>query len=119
MTNAPNYTVTGSRLRDGLHSGFLNVVIVADPAKLTDYEMGALADYIAFLALAQPRSLDDCAALPSILNLLAPHCANAAAEISSGDIGYLRALYRMTPDATLRGQKDEIAYQMRKTLDGR
>jgi hypothetical protein len=117
MTNAPNYTVTGSRLSNGLHSGYLNILIVADPTKLADYEMGAMADYISFLALTEPGSLDGCAPLPSILNLLGAHCANVTGEISNSDLGYLRALYRMTPDATLAGQKSEIAYQMKKAMD--
>jgi hypothetical protein len=111
---------TGSRLHDGLHSGLNHVIIVANPNKLSDQEIGSLADYIAMLALAEPRSLDDCETLPSILNLLAPGCVGAAqaAAISDADLGYLRGLYHMTADATLRGQQDEIAYQMKQTVGG-
>jgi hypothetical protein len=58
MTDMPPSAVTGSRLNNGLHSGFLNVVIVAEPGKLSDQEAGALADYISVLALSQPGSLD-------------------------------------------------------------
>ena len=120
--NCPNnYEVTGSRLNSGLRSGLHHAIIVADPVKLVRYEIGTLADYIAMLVLAQPRALDDCVPLPSILNLLAPGCAAAAAiqAIGDSDIGYLRGIYHMTADGTLRDQKDEIAYQMKQTLDGR
>jgi hypothetical protein len=121
MLEAPQAVVTGSRLTNGLHSGFLNVIVVADRGKLVDQEIGALADYIAVLTLSQPGSLDDCAPLPSILNLLAQGCAGAAAarEISAADEDYLRGLYRMTPDALLQAQRGEIAYQMKQTMEGR
>jgi hypothetical protein len=121
ITDVPPAAVTGSRLTDGLHSGFLNVIIVADPNKLVDHEVGALADYIAFVALAQPGSLDDCSLLPSILNLLARDCTGAAAtrEISEADTDYLHGLYHITPDALLVAQKGEIAYRMKQTLGGR
>jgi hypothetical protein len=118
VTDVPPSAVTGSRLTNGLHSGFLNVIIVADRGKLLDREIGAVTDYISVLALSQPGSLDDCAALPSILNLLASACAAAPAAISAADENYLRGLYRMTPDALLSAQRGEIAYQMKKSLDG-
>jgi hypothetical protein len=112
--------VTGSRVRDGLHSGLNHVIIVADPTKLTDQEIGALADYVTMLALAQPRSLDACEALPSILNLLAKDCAGTqTVALSDSDLGYLRGLYHMAADGTWVGQKADIAYQMKKVLDGR
>jgi hypothetical protein len=111
--------VTGSRLTNGLHSGFLNIIIVADRNKLLDREIGALADYIAFLILAQPGSQDDCQPLPTILNLMVPGCGTAPArEISEADLDYLRGLYHMTPDALLAAQKGEIAYQMKQTMRG-
>jgi hypothetical protein len=121
IMDAPQAAVTGSRLTNGLHSGFLNVIVVADRGKLVDQEIGALADYIAVLVLSQPGSLDDCAPLPSILNLLAPGCAGAASarEVSAADADYLRGLYRMTPDALLQAQRGEIAYQMKQTMEGR
>jgi hypothetical protein len=119
ITDVLPAAVMGSRLSNGLHSGFLNVIVVADPNKLVDYEVGALADYIAFLVLAQPGSLDDCSPLPSIRNLMVPGCAAAAQEVSRIDIGYLRGLYHMTPDALLQAQRGEIAYQIKQTMGER
>lgn len=111
--------VTGSRVRDGLHSGLNHVIIIADPGKLADQEIGAVADYIAMLVLAEPRSLDACEALPSILNLLARDCAVPVTGLSGGDLGYLRGLYHMSADGTFGLQKSEIAYQMKQTMEGR
>jgi hypothetical protein len=108
--------VSGGRLGDGLASGFFNVLIVAEPAKLFDHEVGSLADYVAMLALSQPSSLDSCQEMASISNLLAPNCTSAGEHITDGDLAYLRALYKMTDTATLGVQRGEMRYQMEKTL---
>jgi hypothetical protein len=111
--------VTGGRLKDGLRTVFRHVFIVADPTRLTDYEVGTLADYIGMLALSQLNSLDVCQQqLPSIINLLAKDCAGAPSQLSEGDLGYLRGLYSMSADGNLKTQQDGIAYQMKQTLKG-
>src|SRR5438067_5223096 len=87
--NLPNATVknvTGNRLGDGLSSASYYIIIVTEPAKLADFEMGTLADYIAVLSLSQPASLDGCEALPSITNLLSPGCNSIARTITDGDL---------------------------------
>jgi len=93
--------------------------IVADPTKLAYYEVGALADYIALLALSQLVSLDICQALSSIVNLLAPGCAQKPNALTDNDLAYLRGLYKMGPGRTARVQQDEIAYQMEQALKGK
>ena len=119
MPFATARNVSGSRLGDGLSSAFANVLIVAEPAKLLDYEIGALADYIAMLALSQPASLDTCQEMPSISNLLVPGCTSAAPSITDGDLAYLKGLYKMTATANLRVQREEVRYQMSKDLEKR
>jgi hypothetical protein len=108
--------VSGSRINNGLTSGFFNVLIVAEPTKLLDYEVGSLADYISMLALSQPASLDSCLELPSISNMLAPGCASVSSRITDGDLAYLHALYKMPDGTSLTVQRDEIMYRMKKTL---
>ena len=107
---------SGSRLGSGYDSGFKNVLIVAEPGKLFDYEVGSLADYITMLALSQPASLDSCQDLSSISNLLAKGCASAAPKISDGDLAYLQGLYSAPDGYSLTGQRDAMEYQMKKTL---
>lgn len=119
LPNAHAAAVTGTRLGDGLQSGLYNVVIVANPTKLTDYEMGSLGDYIAMLALSQIGSLDSCAPLPSIVNMLASGCDPRTGALTDNDKAYLGGLYRMSPDGAPRVQQDEIAYQMEKSLLGK
>jgi hypothetical protein len=107
---------SGSRVNNGLSNGFFNILIVVEPAKLLDYEIGSLADYVTMLALSQPASLDSCQQLPSISNMLAKGCGSVPSRITDGDLAYLRALYK-TPDGTsLEIQSDEIRFEMQKTL---
>lgn len=119
MPNAHGRNVTGSRLGDGTRSVLDQILIVADPAKLADYEIGALADYIALLALTQLDSLDTCQQLPSIVNLLSQGCAQKPNALTENDLAYLRGLYKMGPDHTSRIQQDEIAWQMEQSLNGK
>lgn len=115
LSNAHAASVTGNRLGNGLRSGLYNVVIVADPTKLTDDEMGTLSDYIAMLALAQVNIPDTCQPLASILNLLAGNCPKANA-LTDNDLGYLTALYKMSPDRTVQVQREEMTFQMQRAL---
>ena len=50
-----------------MSSDLYHVIIVVEPARLEDYEIGTLADYIALLALTQMSSLDACQPLASIV----------------------------------------------------
>jgi hypothetical protein len=111
--------VTGSRLEDGVRSTFYHVLIVANPDDLKDYEMGALGDYIAMLALSQLDSLDSCQQLPSIVNMLAKSCASKTEVLTENDTAYLRGLYSSSPDGNLNLQEDAIAYQMGQASLGR
>jgi hypothetical protein len=107
---------TGSRAVDGLNSGFFNIVIVADPSKLPDYEIGTLGDYVAMMALSQPASLDRCQDLPSISNLLAKGCTAIPSWITDGDLAFLKGLYNTPSGYSMTAQRSEMQYQMKKTL---
>ncbi len=117
VPHASAVSTTGSRLGDGIRSALYHVLIVANPDKLVDYEIGALADHIAMLALSQQAPQEGCQPLPSILDLLSPGCAPVKA-MTGGDIAYLSALYKMGAADTLQRQRDEMALQMAKDLGG-
>jgi hypothetical protein len=117
--DAKSYAVSGSRLGDGLSSGFHHVIIAIEPNKLASYEIGTLADYIAVLALTQLKSLDICQPLPSIVNMLAQGCSNNPNALTENDVAYLKGLYRMSADKNLGTQTDEVAYRMEQELKGR
>lgn len=110
---AQKVNVEGSMLGDRTHSLLDHVVIVADPGKLTDYELGAVSDYIAMLALAQLPASDGCQPLPSILDLLKQGCAKVEG-LTENDRAYLRGLYRMPADLDVSLQRDAIVNEMIK-----
>jgi hypothetical protein len=111
---------TGGRLGDGLRSSLYHVLIVADPSKLGDFEMGIIGDYIALVALSQPAAPNACTDLPSILNVTTKGChADAPAKmLTAGDKAYLGALYKTTLGANLRVQRGEISVEMKNVLAG-
>jgi hypothetical protein len=117
MPNARVTNVTGSRLGDGTSSEFNHVVIVVEPAKLLEYELGTLSDYIALLALVQSQPPDNCQELPTILNLLVAGCTPPKA-LTNVDLAYLRALYKVTASTSFYGQRGEMIYQMAHSLTG-
>jgi hypothetical protein len=121
-TNGRDLNLTasdGRRTGDSVHSTYLSGVVVADPNKLVDYEIGTLADHIAMLALAQPANMDVCQELPSILDMTNPTCRKdkPVKALTAADTGYLQGLYKtLQAGASLRGEKDSIAYQIKQVM---
>jgi hypothetical protein len=111
-------TVTGGRLGDGMRTVLYHVIVVADPTKLVEEEIGNVADYIALVVLSQVHSLDRCQSLSSIANLLPQGCEKPSG-LTVGDMGYLRGLYHMNAEQALRGQRDFVAHQMEQAQAGR
>jgi len=107
----------GSLLGDSTRGLFDNVLIVADPGKLDNFELGAVSDYIAMLALAQIPAPATCQPLPSILNFLSPGCEARIAGLTATDRAYLRGLYRMQAGLSLALQRETIADEMSKAAD--
>jgi len=107
---------SGWRLKSGFESGIYNILVVAEPAKLLDYEIGTLADYIAMLTLSQAGSLDTCQDMPSISNLLVKGCTSVASKITDADLAYLRGLYSLPTGYSLSTQRSGIGFQMKKVL---
>jgi hypothetical protein len=103
-----------SRLTKCLRSLFTNVLIVVNAPAMEGRQIGPIADYIGMLALSQARSLDDCGALASILDLMAGACSErpSPATWTDSDIAYLTALYKVDLSTGIALEKDNIAAQM-------
>jgi hypothetical protein len=73
----------------------MNVLVIVDLSRTGAVKLGAIADYAAMLALAQPGALDRCNVLPSVTDLFAGPCAGriAADRLTPADTAYLTALY--------------------------
>ena len=111
---------TGERARDGLESAFFNVTIVVDAAKVDEYrlQMGALADYLAMVALSQTENFTPSEQLPSIPSLMTPNCGSSglANGITATDIAYLKGLYTMDAGGIPIAQRGGIAAEVEKSL---
>jgi hypothetical protein len=105
------------------HSLFLNVLIVVDAAHMGDVPVDLTADYLAMVALSQPqpRSLDGCLPLPSVLDLYAKDCAGREAPtgLSPADMAYLTGLYAADlayVQLSAQSQQSDIAGRMVKIM---
>jgi hypothetical protein len=112
----PVSTRMGSLLRPGLQSEFANVLVIADSSQTASHRLGAVADYVALLALSQSQRFETCEGVPSVANEMAAGCPDTVKPdaISASDIGFLRGVYAMDPGATLQVQEDQIAGEMLK-----
>ena len=117
--NAPDRISTGTRIPGRRVSSILNVLIVADIRQVGGHEVGTIADYITMLALSEPRSLDQCNDLPSILDLMSSECESRAKpdKLTDSDMAYLKGLYAADLGATTNAmQKQSIQTGMEGEL---
>jgi hypothetical protein len=108
----------GSRLGNDMSTELVHALILADANKVADEKIGAVADYVAVLALARWQGLEKCNALPTILNLMADGCeADRIAEAATpGDLGLLEGLYVVNPRESGAQQRATIAGRMEHEL---
>ncbi len=120
--NVPDRVSTGTTIPGRRVSSLLNVLIVADIRKVGGGEIGPVSDYITMLALSEPRSLDQCNELPSILDLMSSDCGSRAKpdKLTDSDIAYLEGLYAADLGATTNSmQKESIENGMEGELGER
>ena len=105
------------------HSKFFNVLIVVDAAHMGDVSVDLASDYLALVALSQPkpRSLDGCLVLPSVLDLYAKGCPGRETPtgLTQADKAYLTGLYAadLTVVQFQQSEQSQIAGRMVKILD--
>ncbi len=101
------------------NSAFYNVLIVADNKALHSKTLHAIADDMVMLALSQPKSLDGCYVLPSIIDRFADKpCVGRSApdELTPADTAYLSALYSADLESRKNIEQTDIASRMATTL---
>lgn len=114
--DCPNvFRVQALRVGNNIKTQFEDVTILADPTRLGDPQMGALADLVAMLALSQPQLRGGCQ--DSVLDLIANACPNPPGGFSAMDMTYLRGLYHMRGMDV--GTRDPIVSWMVKDMTGR
>jgi hypothetical protein len=112
----------GSRLGNGLSSGLAHVMIFADTRIVAGEDADAMAELLAYLALAQTPVAEVCDAADTILNLMNPACppSRRPTSLTPQDIAYLRALYSVDPTWGPQLQRGTVVLNMANRLgDGR
>ena len=115
----PNGCGDSPRFTACLVSQFSNVLIVVDSRALQGRTLGQVSEYVVMLALSQPRSLDNCMALPSILDLMVKTgCPGRDRPdgLTPADAAWLTALYASDPQAKIAGAQSDIASHMADIL---
>jgi hypothetical protein len=102
-----------SRISGGVMEMMDYVIIVIDANKTGHTTVGALADYVAMITLAQINPDAETAGAPTILNLFSEGAAQQPTQLTSWDLAYLRGLYESsdTPRTT-RQQEGQIVRRM-------
>ena len=111
---------SASRLSNGMLSGIVNVLIIADSKQVDGHSLGPIADYIAMLVLTR-TSVDGCSELASIIDLLSVGCAGRAPpdSITIADIAFLKALYSADLQMNLNIEQGDMHDRMSREVLGR
>jgi hypothetical protein len=108
----------GSRLGSDMRVDLMHTLIVADSNKVANARIGAVADYIAVLALAKWQGVERCNTMPTILNLMADGCeADMVPDAATpADLGLLKGLYSVADRESGAQQRMAIASHIETEL---
>jgi hypothetical protein len=104
----------GSRLTNLRSSLLVSALIIVDATKIKGMPIGPLSDYFAMLTLSQSKAPSACGQLPSIMDLMAPECQGRErpAQITAGDLAFLRALYSIDLETPLELEQSSLEGNM-------
>jgi hypothetical protein len=112
--NLPIVRADSTRLRSNVRRQLSRVVVVVDTRQTAGLGLGAVSDYLAFVALADVSPDADLSGFPSILNLFNPDAEHPDA-LSDWDTAFLKGLYAARLNsASSTMQYREIAGRMVK-----
>lgn len=115
MSNAPMARTSGTRLSGSTREDLTQAIIIIDARRVQGAQLAALADYVAFVALAQVNPHASTTDYPTIMNLFdgAQVRAGAPTSLTQWDQAFLDALYKAERNAaTPSHQRREIARRM-------
>jgi hypothetical protein len=103
----------GSRLSKNVRQDISHVLVILDGSQIGSVSFGALADYVAMVALAQVDADADTRAFPTVLNLFYSPTGERTARMTQWDLDYLLALYEVDGNAvSAERERKRIARQM-------
>jgi len=111
---APRTRSNGTRLQSSTRQDLNTVIVIVDTRRMNGATVGAMADYVAFVSLAQVDPNVNTSGFPSILNLFSDQNASQRpVAMTDWDLAYLDGLYHATRTAhNARQQENEIMRRM-------
>ena len=116
---SPNGCADSRLTTSCLESRLRNVFIIADSQALSGKDLGLVADYLSVLALSQPRSLDGCDVLPSVIDAFSKsgcHGRDPPDGLTPADAAYLTSLYEADLRTKKAVEQSQIASRMAQIL---
>jgi hypothetical protein len=109
----------GSRLVSGVSSGLSHVLIFADVRVAEGQEIDAVAELLAFLALAQTPVAEAWHPSDTRVNMMNPACPpeRQPVALTGADAAYLRALYTMNSETVAQRQRGSLVTRMVNELE--
>ena len=109
-------SLPNSRLVKATTPTFAGILVLVDARRLSGITLGELADYVALVALTNPKNGRQNPS-SSILSMFdRPRPAGGQYALTARDLGFLSGLYRTQYNDTLQAQKRVIEQEMRKRL---
>jgi hypothetical protein len=104
----------GGRLRNGLISSMVFVLVVVDSKATQDQPIGTVADRIAALVLSKTTPRTGCSPFPTVLDALDPACPQSASltTLSDYDRSFLKALYSSDPEEVGQAERGSVMLQI-------
>lgn len=103
-----------SRILRATHPEFQAMLIIVDARQIGSFSLGELSDYVAMVALANPRP-SATRELASVLSMFdRPRPADGPFALTQTDRAFLAGLYRMNPYQSAQSQRESIARHMRR-----
>jgi hypothetical protein len=102
-----------SRITRATHPQFQAMIVIVDARQIGGYSLGELSDYVAMVALANPR-VAATREQESILSMFErPRRADGPFALTRDDRSFLAGLYRSNPELSAQSQRDSIVRHMR------
>lgn len=93
------------------------VLVVVNPAKVADYSLDTISDYLAMVVLTR-TSLNGCNVFPSIIDLLSPDCGSRERPklLTEADKAFLKAMYSAEFGMRVNIEQGEISEDLLHAL---
>jgi len=112
-------TLPNSRLTKATKPAFQAVIVIVDGQKIGGFSLGELSDYVALVALSNPRS-DARESSKSILSMFeSPRVPGETYQLTDYDRSFLSGLYGSAMDRSATEQRASIVSRMKKDLRGK